>query len=184
MTPTGNRLMESSWNNTDCLMIYGAVAHKFALVFPTTSVFFQEVWKSTGFTPPSSSLRLDPSTSSMVSGRDLLAVSGSSRVRTAPSRGQRPHRTMGACGLMLLRRYSMGARTPPVRAHMEPIPIPFCLSDSGVGGQRESEPTYPYWFCRVTCLQAILGWSEQYLTYRPINLYQQKNRPVLTCNSI
>lgn len=127
MTPTGNRLMESSWNNTDCLMIYGAVAHKFALVFPTTSVFFQEVWKLTGFTPPSSSLRLDPSTSSMVSGRDLLAVSGSSRVRTAPSRGQRPHRTMGACGLMLLRRYSMGARTPPVRAHMEPIPIPFCL---------------------------------------------------------
>lgn len=83
-----------------------------------------------------SDLRLDPSTSSMVSGSGLLAVSGSSRVRAEPSRGQRPHRTMGAWGLMLRKRCIMGASTPPVRAHMEPIPIPFCLrGDGGSEGQ-------------------------------------------------
>lgn len=74
-----------------------------------------------------SHLAITPSTSSIVSGRGLLAVSGSSRVRPAPSSGQRPLRTMGAWGLMFLRRYIMGAKTPPVRAHMDPIPIPFCL---------------------------------------------------------
>lgn len=73
---------------------------------------------------------MDPSTSSMLSGSGLLAVSGSSIVRAEPNRGQRPHRTMGAWGLIPLRRYIMGARTPPVRAHIEPIPIPFCLKNT------------------------------------------------------
>lgn len=74
-----------------------------------------------------SNLRFGPSTSSTVSGRCLLAVSGSKRVRAEPSRGHRPQSTMGASGLTPRRKCSMGARTPPIRAHMEPMPIPFCL---------------------------------------------------------
>lgn len=74
-----------------------------------------------------SHLKLVLSTSSIVSGRGLWAVSGRNIVRAAPMSGHRPNTTMGAWWLMFLMREMMGAITPPARAHIEPIPMPFCL---------------------------------------------------------
>lgn len=51
-----------------------------------------------------SHLKLVPSTSSIVSGRGLWAVSGRNIVRVAPMSEHRPNTTMGACWLMFLMR--------------------------------------------------------------------------------
>lgn len=136
-----------------------------------------------------SNLRLNPSTSSMVSGRGLLAVSGSSRVRTEPSRGHRPHSTMGACGLILLRKYIIGARTPPVRAHMEPMPIPFCLWLTGSWEYRNKERDLDpegqhnqfYWVSFMTAhlLTTVKTWD--YIVYLFWSLSATKQKIYYAC---
>lgn len=63
----------------------------------------------------------------MVSGSGLLVVSGRPSARAAPIRGAKPNMTVDTAKLLSPRKFTIGAKTPPIRAHMEDTPIPVCL---------------------------------------------------------